>query len=202
MKLDVGGHVVDDPWLLVRSGGESADTRALVEACLAEDAALAATLRASESFGPAVPALRLSPDAERRLLIDARQRARLKSMVMGGAAALGGLLLLVALAGALLVVARSMGTGSRRGAAPTLVRWCRRRWDDHARLRTRDGTHGDSPGPVSVSRSPSKPSRSSPAARSQHPRAGSRSTASRGRWPSASVSERCRRCSGEWPGRC
>jgi hypothetical protein len=108
MKLDVSGNVISDLWPLVRSGEASADTHALVESYLADDTALAATLRAGDAFGPAVPALTLSPDAERRLLDDARQRARLRLMVIGGAAAVGGLLLLMALAGVLLVVARSM----------------------------------------------------------------------------------------------
>ncbi len=108
MKLDVSERVISDLWPVVRSGEASEDSRALVEAYLADDTTLAATLRAGDAIGPIVPALRLSADAERRLLDDARQRARLKLMVVGGAVALGGLILLIALAGALLVVARSM----------------------------------------------------------------------------------------------
>lgn len=108
MRLDVSEYVISDLWPLVRSGEASADSRALVENYLAEDVSFGAKLRAGDAFGPAVPTVRLSPDAERRLLDDARQRARLTLMVTGGAVALGGLILLIALAGALLVVARSM----------------------------------------------------------------------------------------------
>jgi hypothetical protein len=74
-----------------------------VDAFLAEDPTFAHTLRASEKLVSVVPPLRLSPDAERRLLDDTRQRARMKLMVIGGAVAIGGAILMVALVGALVL---------------------------------------------------------------------------------------------------
>jgi len=108
MKLDVTRDVVGDLWSLCRAGEASADSRTLVDAFLAADGAFATTLQDSEKLPRVMPALRLSPDAERRLVDDARDRARLKLLVIGGSIALVGLLALTALGGALLIVARSM----------------------------------------------------------------------------------------------
>ena len=101
MKLEVTRDVVSDLWPLCRSGDASADSRALVDAYLAEDAALAEKLRRSESLSGVMPGIRLSPDAERRLLDDARQRARTKLLLIGGTIALCGLLAIAAFIGAL-----------------------------------------------------------------------------------------------------
>jgi hypothetical protein len=54
-----------------------------------------------------MPAVRLSPDAERRLLDDARERARVKLLVVGAAVGLAGLVVLAALGGVLLLMIRS-----------------------------------------------------------------------------------------------
>jgi ferric-dicitrate binding protein FerR (iron transport regulator) len=105
MKLDVTRDVVSDLWPLCQSGDASADSRKLVDAYLTDDVTLAATLETSEKLRRAMPALRLSPDAERRLLDDARKRARLKLMVIGGAIAMVGIIALVALGGVLFLVA-------------------------------------------------------------------------------------------------
>jgi len=101
MKLDVTRDVVNDLWPLVRTGEASADSRALVQTFLAADAAHAATLQSSERLSGLMPAIQLSPEAERRLLDDARERARMKLLIVGGAVALVGVVALAALAGAL-----------------------------------------------------------------------------------------------------
>jgi ferric-dicitrate binding protein FerR (iron transport regulator) len=108
MKLDVTRDVVNDLWPLYRSGEASTDTRALVEAYLAEDGAWASTLRETESLASGLGTLRLAPDAELRLLEHARQRARTKLLIIAGAIGLGGLILLLALGGALLIVFRAL----------------------------------------------------------------------------------------------
>ncbi len=104
MKLDVTRDVVMDLWSLCEAGAATTDSRALVDAFLAADPGFAETLRASERLVDLVPPVRLSPDAERRILDDARRRARMKLMIVGGAVAMGGLLLLVALLGAVFVM--------------------------------------------------------------------------------------------------
>lgn len=108
MKLEVTRDVVNDLWPLCRSGDASADSRTLVDAFLAEDTSFASTLKETETMTQAMPALKLSPDAERRMLDDARDRARMKLLVVGGGIALGGAILIVALVGALFVFARGM----------------------------------------------------------------------------------------------
>lgn len=113
MKMEVTRDVVSDLWSLCKSGDASADSRALVDAFLSQDSAFASTLRESEKLSAAVPSLRLSPDAERRLLDDARKRARTKLLVIGGAVAVAGLAVLGALGGALiLTLGRAFFTSS------------------------------------------------------------------------------------------
>lgn len=107
MKLEVTRDVVNDLWPLCRSGDASPESRALVDEFLAADTAFAATLKETETMTSAMPAFKLSPDAERRMLDDARDRARLKLLVIGGGIAIGAMILTVALIGALFVIARS-----------------------------------------------------------------------------------------------
>lgn len=99
MKVELSRDVVQDLWALCRSGEASPDSRALVDSFLARDEAFASRLRGSEGLPPVMPAVRLSPDAERRLLDEARSRARMRLLVLGGAIALGGMVALVALGG-------------------------------------------------------------------------------------------------------
>jgi hypothetical protein len=99
MKLEVTRDVVRDLWPLYRAGEASPDSKALVNAFLNEDSALAATLQRSETVGQVVPGVRLSPDAERRLLNEARDRARLKLQIIGGSIAAAAVLLLAAFGG-------------------------------------------------------------------------------------------------------
>jgi hypothetical protein len=106
MNFKVTRDVVSDLWPLCRSGDASADSRALVDEFLAQDETFATTLHESEMLPGAVPALRLSPDAERRLLDEAQRRARLKLQIIGGSVALAGFILLVALGGALFLAIR------------------------------------------------------------------------------------------------
>jgi len=105
MKLEVTHDVISDLWPLCRSGEASVDSQGLVDAFLHEDGAFAKTLKESENLAAVVPRLRLSPDAERRLLDDARRRAQMKLLVIGGTIALGGLVLLCSLGAALFVFA-------------------------------------------------------------------------------------------------
>lgn len=107
MKLEVTHDVVSDLWPLCQSGEASVDSRGLVDAFLQQDAAFARTLKESQDLAAVVPRLRLSPDAERRLLDDAGSRARMKLLVIGGtvAVALVGLLLLCSLGAAMFVFA-------------------------------------------------------------------------------------------------
>jgi ferric-dicitrate binding protein FerR (iron transport regulator) len=101
MQIEVTRDVVGDLWPLCRSGEASADSRALVDTFLSEDEAFASTLRESEKLSGIMPALRLSPEAERRLLDDARKRARTKLMLLGGGVVIAGLAMLTALWGLL-----------------------------------------------------------------------------------------------------
>ena len=107
MRIDVTRDVVSDLWALYRTGDASADSRALVDAFLAQDTAFAETLKESEKMDTIVPPVRLSPDAERRMLDDAAKTARLKLLVVGGSAALVAVLLFAAFAGALMVFFRA-----------------------------------------------------------------------------------------------
>jgi hypothetical protein len=102
MMLEVTRDVISDLWPVYRSGEAKAETRHLVDAFLREDASFASVLRASEGAGSGAGSLRLSPDAERRLLDEAGRRARGKLWLIAGAVGLGGLILLVALGGLLL----------------------------------------------------------------------------------------------------
>jgi ferric-dicitrate binding protein FerR (iron transport regulator) len=104
MKLEVTHDVISD---LCQSGDASVDSRGLVDAFLQQDPAFARTLKESEGLVAVVPRLRLSPDAERRLLDHARSRARAKLLVIGGTVALAlvGLLLLCSLGAAMFVFA-------------------------------------------------------------------------------------------------
>jgi len=89
-----------DLWSLYRTGDATPDSRALVDAFLAGDPGFAQTLQSSEKLTSIVPPIRLSADAERRLLDETRQRARMKLMIVGAAVAIVGTLLIAALAGA------------------------------------------------------------------------------------------------------
>jgi ferric-dicitrate binding protein FerR (iron transport regulator) len=106
MRADVTRDVVSDLWPLCRSGDASADSRALVDAFLAQDAHFASVLKQSEDLRRVVPSVRLSPDAELRLLLEAQKQARLKLLIIGGCIALPALLGFGALVWILLLSAR------------------------------------------------------------------------------------------------
>lgn len=105
MKFEVTRHVVSDLWPLYKAGEVSPDSRRLVDAFLAEDPAFSGMLQESERLPGALRGVHLSPDAERRLLDDVRQRARTKLLLIGAGIALAGLLGIGAFI-ALLVFAR------------------------------------------------------------------------------------------------
>jgi len=110
MQCEVTRHVVEDLWALSQSGEASADSRALVDAFLARDQGLASRLKSGERAGSLVPPIHLSPDAERRLLDEARAKARMKLLLVGGAIAVVGFIGLLALGGLLfLILTRSVG---------------------------------------------------------------------------------------------
>ena len=108
MKLEVTREVVNDLWPLCQSGDASADSRALIDAYLAEDGVFAVELKENDMLPHAMPNIRLSPDAELRLLENAQKRARLRLLIRGGAIALIGFVILVALGGAMFAMFRGM----------------------------------------------------------------------------------------------
>lgn len=97
MKHEVNRNVIIDLWPLYQTNEISVEGRALVEEFLAQDPELADVLRESRRVSPVMPGLHLSPDQERLLLDEARARARLKLLIFGGATAVTGLVLIIAL---------------------------------------------------------------------------------------------------------
>jgi len=104
MKQQVTRGVIGDLWPLCQSGDASADSRALVDEFLAQDEEFARTMHAGNGLPWLAPQLRLSPDAERRLLDEARDRARRRLIVTGVAIGFAGVILLAAFAGAFYLV--------------------------------------------------------------------------------------------------
>jgi hypothetical protein len=90
MKLEVTRDVVSDLWPLYETGEASMDSRTLVDTFLAEDRPFAATLRESQKLPQVMPAIKLSPDAERRLIDDARERAHMKMLLIALGIAVAG----------------------------------------------------------------------------------------------------------------
>jgi ferric-dicitrate binding protein FerR (iron transport regulator) len=113
MKYDVTRDVVSDLWPVCQSGEASADTRALVDAYLAQDADFAGRLKASRDLRSVMPPVRLPPDAELRLLQAAQRNARTKLLIIGGAVAVGGLLALISLVA--LILLRTAGINGLAG---------------------------------------------------------------------------------------
>ena len=103
MKSEITRNVVRDLWTLCQSGDASADSHVLVDAYLATDTEFAATLKETAKMNTLVPGMTLSADAERRMLDDARDRARIKLLLVGGGLAI----LLLALCGALVLIFRA-----------------------------------------------------------------------------------------------
>lgn len=106
MKLEVTREVVSDLWPVCRAGEASVASRSLVDQFLAGDQDFAAVLRESDRVRALVPPVRLSPEAELRLLQEAGRRARAKLLIIGGGIGLAATLLFAAFAGVLLVFAR------------------------------------------------------------------------------------------------
>ncbi|MBK9302943.1 MAG: hypothetical protein IPM94_03380 [bacterium] len=106
MKLEVTRDVVTDLWPLYEAKEASADSRTLVEAYLAGDDAFRSLLRGSGGLKRAVPELKLSPDAEKQLLDDARARAQAKLKLVGGSIVLAWFLAAAAIAVLLFKVVR------------------------------------------------------------------------------------------------
>ena len=101
MKFEVTRDIVNDLWPLCQAGEASADSRTLVNTFLAADAGFASTLRQSAQLPHAMPAIQLSAEGERHLLDQARDRARLKLIVIGGAILLVMAVAVIALVGAM-----------------------------------------------------------------------------------------------------
>lgn len=105
MQMEITRDVVSDLWPLVEGGEASADSRALVQRYLANDRAFSETLRRGAAVAAALPQLRLSPEAERRLLDQARERTRNWMLLVAAAIAVGGILVLAVLGGAAFLLA-------------------------------------------------------------------------------------------------
>ena len=103
MKTEITRNVVRDLWALCQSGDASTDSHALVDAYLATDTEFATTLKETAKMNTLIPGVTLSPDAERRMLDDARDQARIKLLLVGGGLAI----LLLALCGALVLIFRA-----------------------------------------------------------------------------------------------
>ena len=103
MKYDVTRDVIGDLWPLVHGDEASADSRALVETFLTHDPAFAAEIQRSETM-TAMPPVQLSPDAELRIIEQARYQARAKLLLIGGGLVLAGITLIGALLGALFFI--------------------------------------------------------------------------------------------------
>jgi len=84
MNIQVTRNVVHDLWPLCQSGDASSDSRALVDAYLATDPQFATQLKEISAMNTALPKVSLSPDAELRLLEEARSNARAKLLLVGG----------------------------------------------------------------------------------------------------------------------
>ncbi len=97
MKHEVTRNVIKDLWPLYQSNDISSESRALVDTFLAQDSEFASVLRESQRISPVIPSFQLSPDQERRLLDEARERARMKLLIIGGAIAIAGIIMIIAL---------------------------------------------------------------------------------------------------------
>lgn len=102
MTAQVTASVITDLWLLQQAGEAGADSRALVEEYLAQHPDFRRQLEIGERL--TIPAPRLSPAAELRSLEIARENARNKLILAGAAFALFGVLVLVALGGAMFLM--------------------------------------------------------------------------------------------------
>lgn len=80
--------VVVDLWPLYASGEASPDTRALVEAFIAEDSEFGDRLRREEGAGLAPPSLALPRDHERTTLLRVQRRRARQSMIVNSLALL------------------------------------------------------------------------------------------------------------------
>jgi ferric-dicitrate binding protein FerR (iron transport regulator) len=94
MNHEITPNVVNDLWPLCQSGDASADSRALVDAYLAHDPEFATQLKEVAKMEHALPKVMLSPDTERRLLEEARSKARIQLMLVGGGLGLAFLALI------------------------------------------------------------------------------------------------------------
>jgi ferric-dicitrate binding protein FerR (iron transport regulator) len=104
MLMEITRDVVNDLWPLVDGGEASADSRALVERYLAQDKEFSETLRRVARVAGALPQLRLSPEAERRLLDDARERTRNRVLLAAAAIGVFGIIFLAVIAGAVFLL--------------------------------------------------------------------------------------------------
>lgn len=104
MKHEITRDLIQDLWPLYLSNDLSSESRSLVDTFLSQDADFAAKLQASRKMSPVVPNLQLSPDQERRLLDQARERARMKLLIIGGAVSVVALLAIVALAAVIVLM--------------------------------------------------------------------------------------------------
>jgi len=95
--LAVARNVIKDLWPLYQSNDLSSESRALIDTFLSQDSEFASVLQESQRISPVIPSFQLAPDQERRLLDEARERARMKLLIIGGAIAIGGSIMIIAL---------------------------------------------------------------------------------------------------------
>ena len=103
MKYEVTRNVIEDLWPLYQSNDIGSEGRALVDTFLSQDIEFASVLRESKRISPVIPSFQLSPDQERRLMDKARERVRMKLLIIGGSIAITGFIMIIAL-GAVIVL--------------------------------------------------------------------------------------------------
>ena len=97
MKYEITRDLVKDLWPLYQTNDISVDSRRMVEEFLSLDKEFAENLRDVQTIPEIVPSYRLSPDQQRRLLDNARDRARMRLLIIGGSVGLAGFIALIAL---------------------------------------------------------------------------------------------------------
>lgn len=107
MRVEVTRNVVSDLWPLCQSGEASSDSQAVVNQFLIQDPDFAAVLKEGESLRRVMPPVRLSADAELKLLMEAQKRARWKLLIVGGGVVLGAMALFASLWVVVLVFTRA-----------------------------------------------------------------------------------------------
>jgi hypothetical protein len=97
MKYEITRDLVKDLWPLYQTNDISEDSRRMIEEFLSRNREFEKNLREIRTISEIVPSHRISPDQERRLLDSARDRARMKLLIIGGSIGLAGFIALISL---------------------------------------------------------------------------------------------------------